>query len=289
MKFTRFEHASAFRERAESFLLAHEAEHNLILGLSAILVQQPNYYGEESPYMATVEQDDVVVAAVLMTPPHNLILSRIDTAETLTLLARDLASDRSALPGVLGPPDASATFARLWNELTGQTYRLDVAERIYQLDKVVPVTGVPGQMRQATMDDRELLSRWITAFGHEALNNDAPAATEATVRRFLGIDVGMRGCYFWEDGVPVAMAGYSGPTPNGIRVGPVYTPPEHRRQGYASACVAALSQMLLDRGRHFCFLYTDLANPTSNHIYQNVGYQPVCDVDAYAFGTINET
>src|ERR671932_2648937 len=72
------------------------------------------------------------------------------------------------------------------------------------------------------------------------------------------------GYHVWHDGRPVSLAGYSGPTPNGIRVGPVYTPPEHRRRGYASACVAALSQLLLDGSRRFCFLFTDLANPTSN-------------------------
>ena len=63
----------------------------------------------------------------------------------------------------------------------------------------------------------------------------------------------------------------------------MYTPPEQRGHGYASAATAALSQLLLERGRRFCFLFTDLANPTSNHIYQTIGYQPVCDVDIYHF------
>ena len=79
------------------------------------------------------------------------------------------------------------------------------------------------------------------------------------------------------------MAGASGRTPNGIRVGAVYTPPEKRRRGYASALVAALSQEQLDGGKKFCFLYTELANATSNKIYQQVGYEPVSDVDEYGF------
>jgi predicted GNAT family acetyltransferase len=88
----------------------------------------------------------------------------------------------------------------------------------------------------------------------------------------------------WEvEGTPVSMAGYSGSTPNGIRVAPVYTPPENRGKGFAGACVAALSQKLLDDGRKFCFLYTDLANPTSNHIYQTIGYEPVADATVYSF------
>ncbi len=58
---------------------------------------------------------------------------------------------------------------------------------------------------------------------------------------------------------------------------------KYRRQGYASSCVAALSQTLLDQGRKYCFLFTDLANPTSNHIYQAIGYQPICDMNEYWF------
>ena len=85
------------------------------------------------------------------------------------------------------------------------------------------------------------------------------------------------------DGKPVAWAGVGGRTPNGIRIGPVYTPPEERGHGYASAVVAAASQAQLDEGRTFCFLFTDLANPTSNRIYQAIGYEPIGDFDEYHF------
>ena len=73
------------------------------------------------------------------------------------------------------------------------------------------------------------------------------------------------------------------PTRNGVSVGGVYTPPELRRKGYATACVAALSALLLDRGHSFCVLYTDLANPTSNSIYQKIGYRPVTDSAVHRF------
>jgi uncharacterized protein len=69
----------------------------------------------------------------------------------------------------------------------------------------------------------------------------------------------------------------------GIRIGPVYTPPALRRRGYASALVTELSRRLLDSGREYCVLYTDLANPTSNRIYQEVGYERVCDSAEYVF------
>jgi hypothetical protein len=83
--------------------------------------------------------------------------------------------------------------------------------------------------------------------------------------------------------VSVSIACRGQPTPNGARIGLVYTPPEYRRKGYASACVAGLSQTLLNQGHKYCFLFTDLANPTTNHIYQAIGYQPVGDWHNYCF------
>jgi len=74
-----------------------------------------------------------------------------------------------------------------------------------------------------------------------------------------------------------------------VRIGPVYTPPEHRRRGYASAAVAAASRQALARGASRCMLFTDLANPTSNKIYAAVGFRRFADwveleLDAAAAG-----
>ena len=94
------------------------------------------------------------------------------------------------------------------------------------------------------------------------------------------------GFWLWEDrGDPVSLSGFSGPTPNGIRIGPVYTPPEHRKHGYATTLVADLSAWLLEHGHRACFLYTDLANPTSNRIYVEIGYERVCDAMEFSFLT----
>jgi len=90
------------------------------------------------------------------------------------------------------------------------------------------------------------------------------------------------GVSLWEDGRPVSLASFGNPTPNGIRIGPVYTPPEYRRRGYASALVAELSERLL-AGRRFCFLFTDLANPTANRIYEQIGYRRVCEAAEIVF------
>ncbi len=135
-------------------------------------------------------------------------------------------------------------------------------------------------MRLATDSDRSLLINWIKAFTEEAIgeNESEPNYQDVCDRRLT-----QNSLYIWQNDVPVSMAGISGATPKGIKINAVYTPPEYRRKGYASSCVAALSKTLLDRGYKYCFLFTDLANPTSNSIYQKIGYKPVCDVSNYWF------
>ena len=281
MELTRFVDVHRFYAQAEDYLLTHEAHHNLIFGICTRLMEQPEY-AAQPPYFALVHEAGAIVAAALMTPPHNLVLAlaRVDAA--LKLIAADV---RAFLPppGVLGPQHESLTFARIWQERTGQPYHLAKAERIYQLERVIPPRPVTGSLRVATEADRELLIDWFYAFGVEALQEDEDRAGQAR-----NVDLRLRSPavanYFWEDGRPVSFTGALRGTPHGARIGPVYTPPAWRGRGYASACVAAVSQVMLAEGRRFCFLFTDLANPTSNHIYQEIGYRPVADVDVYRFG-----
>ncbi len=281
MQLTRFGNAEDFYQRVESFLVAHEAEHCLILGLCSTLIRQPGYY--QNPYLALVEEGETVLAAALMTPPHNLTLSLTQHSEVFRLFADDLYTDFKTLPGVSGAPEICRGFAEEWQKISGQTSRLSMEERVYRLDKVNPVTGVAGHFRRATEADRALLMKWIIAFEKEAFGSVVTdeANREKTVNAMLTSPI--RGAYFWEDGEQVSFSAYGNPTPHGVRIGPVYTPPEYRGRGYASACVAALSQYLLDSGRKFVTLFTDLANPTSNHIYQAVGYNPVIDFDVLEF------
>jgi uncharacterized protein len=284
VKLTRYGDVRQFYDRVEAFLLAHEAEHCLMLGLRATLTQQPDYFGEP-PYLALVEEGEQIVAAALRTPPFNLALSLIldetNASEALALLARDVYERYPELPGVLGPAALSHAFAEEWQRATGRAYHSGIKERIYRLDAVIPVSGVPGGSRRATQADRALMIQWMDAFHREALGDREPLDAERWVEDVLHSSV--RTVYLWEDSAPVSLVGYTGPTPHGMRIGPVYTPPELRGKGYASACTAAVSQLLLDSGRQFCFLFTDLSNPTSNSIYQKIGYRPVLDVDMYEF------
>ncbi len=130
--------------------------------------------------------------------------------------------------------------------------------------------------------DRPLALAWLNAFLVEAIGETAVEDAESTLEHRLSDPHG--GIVLWEvGGAPVSLAGFGGPTANGIRVGPVYTPRELRRRGYGTALTARLTRSLLDHGRRFCFLFTDLANPTSNGIYMRIGYVPVTDVEEWRF------
>ncbi|HEX5415360.1 MAG TPA: GNAT family N-acetyltransferase [Chloroflexota bacterium] len=283
LQLTRFTRVEDFFPAAEPFLAAHEAENNLLLGICGTLLKRPAASAEPL-YFALVRSGDETVAAALRTPPHNVVLSHIPgeavATDAIARLAGDLRAAYGTLPGVLGPTALSRAFAEEWTRLVGGRYAIGMRQRIYRLDTVQPPVGISGRLRRAAADDHALLARWLTAF-HDEADPDAPLDAEAMVAQNL--DSPVRALYLWEDPDPVCLVGFGGPTPNGARVGPVYTPPEYRRRGYASAATAALSKLLLDVGRRFCFLFTDLANPTSNRIYQAIGYRPVSDVDVYRF------
>ena len=282
MHVARYDDVDAFAARAHDFLLAREAEHNLIFGICSGLRASPNAY-DGPPYLAVVEDGDDgrVVAVAVRTPPFKLVLSHIERNEAVECIAQDLAWQSSELPGVLAGPATARVFADAWSIRTGQQYRLGTRERIFKLERVRTRGSTPGRLRPAEPPDRELLIEWLSAFAREALGETDTSRAAVEVDRLLARS--NRTIYLWDDGGPRSMAGAGGPTPNGIRIGPVYTPPELRGRGYATACVAEVSQLQLNSGRRFCFLFTDLANPTSNHVYQVIGYEPVCDVDEYLF------
>jgi predicted GNAT family acetyltransferase len=278
----RHEDANSFLARAGEFLGAREAEHNLILGLSGRLRTDPRTYGEDPYFAVALDDGERLVAVTMRTPPHNLILSEVDDDNALAPLADDALDAFGSLPGVGGPRAAVERFVPLWHERTGASARVVMRLRIYRAEHVDRPVGVPGAMRPYEERDRELAIAWMDAFVDEAMTEPPPETSEEWLeRRKTDPDSGI---VIWEvDGTAVSMGGCGGLTPNGIRIGPIYTPPDQRRRGYGSAVTADLTRMLLERGHRFCFLYTDLANPTSNSIYQQIGYRPVSDSDQWAF------
>ncbi len=279
----RYNSVDEFLAAAGDFLVAREAEHNLMLGICSTIRADPARYAEDSPTFATVtDAAGRVMAASLRTPPFNQVLSWTDEREAVDALVDALRD--APLPGMLGPKEPAAQFAARWASLTGQAAHVDVAERIFRLERVItPDSLASGSWRSGEARDRELLLRWWLDFLAEAMPEQSPPPDPgAFVDRWIASD--HQWIYLWEvGGQVVSLVGAGAETPNGVRIGPVYTPPEQRNRGYASALTAAASQNQLDRGRRFVFLFTDLANPTSNKIYQSIGYKPVCDVDMYRF------
>lgn len=279
-------HASVddFLAVAGAYLAEREAEHNLILGVASMLRTTPEAFTGGDPSFATVAgADGRLQLAALRTPPFNLVLSEVLDPAAIDILAAGLRDD--PLPGAIGPKPVAARFAARWHEATAASATVVMEERIFAIERVVPPERpAPGRWRIARPGDRELVARWLSAFVAETAVPDQPPIVDPLVTADRWIAGRGRLLYLWEERKrPVSLVGASGETPRGIRIGPVYTPPDARGHGYATSLTAAATQDQLDRGRQFAFLFTDLANPTSNHIYQSIGYRPVTDVDMYAF------
>jgi uncharacterized protein len=283
-----FQTAGEFLKESQAILEENEAANNLMYGLALRLQRYPERI-KTPPYFAVVRRKSGLQAAALMTPPHNLVVfsSNNDySIEAFDLVARSLRQKPWPVPGVLGPRDAALAFARVWKQLSGENYHLRLHERVYELRKVIPPPPPPGRMRPAGLADLETTAVWLTEFYQEVLPQEQYAVENALDdARSKILDGDM---FVWEDGQVVTMVGSNRPTPNGICIGPVYTPKEFRRRGYASALTAAVSQLLLDGGKQFTALFTDLSNPVSNSIYMKIGYRPVGDFDQYWFEKVEE-
>lgn len=275
MEFALVPDPAAYAERVGPFLLADELVHNLALGIIA--------HARPDGLLALVEGDGGVQCAAVMVPPRNLVISRCPRVGALGVLARGLHGAGIALPGVVGPAAEALAFAGAWRMAALQPAHRTTAMQLYQAhDARDPAHPAPGAIRPAREADTDLVARWIAAFNLEALPDAAhdPAAAHRMAEDHIA-----RGyLWLWEHGEPVAMAAVGGSTPHGARVYAVYTPPGHRRRGYASMLVAEVTRQLLASGKEWACLFTDLLNPTTNHIYQEIGYRPVVAFDDYRFG-----
>lgn len=241
---------------------------------------------DESPPLWITASDErgELVGVAIRTPPRFLLLADM-AAEVAAALAEfvheqlEVGLPAAAAPGVVGPVGPAEAFAARWTALTGTSAHVVMSQRAFRLDRVVPPTGVPGRFRPAEDGDLDLCCDWMMRFRREALPAE-PGLDRAFVSRVLAD----RRLGLWEDGGrPVSMVGWAIPVAGVLRIGPVYTPPELRGHGYASAATAVASQRGLDAGAVACTLNTDLANPTSNAIYQRIGYYPVGDAVSLHF------
>jgi uncharacterized protein len=266
-----------FAARARPVLERRPVEHNVLLTLLADLETDAGALAGSTPLCVLVEDAGQVVGVGLCTPPRPLLLSRMP-APAIGPLVDLLAATPLALPAVTGLEPEPARFADAWRRRTGRAVRERSAQRLYELDRLAPPRGVGGSSRPARPDELDHLGAWAAAFAAES-GEHVPELRAHVARR-----IEQQRLFVWDEGgEAVSMAALSRPVAGVVRVSLVYTPPARRRHGYASALVAAISRLALDRGARTCMLYTDAANPSSNAIYRAIGYRPRYEAAAYTF------
>ncbi|OLF06748.1 hypothetical protein BU204_36165 [Actinophytocola xanthii] len=271
-----YEDPAEFRAAVGDFYLADPVRHTLAVTVLDRYLDDPSI----DPVMFTVHHQGALCGVGLRTPPWPLIVSGLppSTARAAVELLADLDPD---LPGVNGPRELAEVFAVEWAALTGAGLREVMAGRLYALGELRP-PAVSGAERVAIEADVELLTRWRSEFtsealGHEHVVRHAEEILRGALRRGEGV-------VLWEDaGEPVAWATASVPTGAMSRIGPVFTPPDLRNRGYGSAVTAAAARWAGAAGAEHVLLFTDLANPTSNSIYQKIGFRPVFDTTEIEF------
>ena len=192
-------------------------------------------------------------------------------------LAQSFSPNAPEIHIVEGPKDTAIGFSTAWERETGTPCTTVMQQGLYELTEVVMPTTVAGHILRATQEHEPKLQDYLAEFCRECFPNNVFTSdmTAQRVSRLLREQNG----YLWinQYGVPVSMAAIVRESPNTASISLVYTPPKHRRCGYAARLVATLSQAQLDSGKSACNLHTDLENPTSNGVYTRIGYKKIAE------------
>ena len=227
----------------------------------------------------TLTQNNLLIAAAMVTDKNILITST--PGPFLKKLADYLIEKNILFTGVVGPSISSETFSRIYSQLTSATYKIGVNQMIFQNSqhKIPKVTD--GKAQLAEENHVDLIAQWFLEFQQECLSHDPTTLEKTTI--LASTKIKNKEVYLWIDynNNLVSMCCVARPTQNGITINGVYTPRCSRKRGFASAVVSYATQLMLAQGRLFCVLYTDLANPTSNKIYQDIGFKPVASSKHY--------
>ncbi|MBO9128949.1 GNAT family N-acetyltransferase [Bacillus sp. 165] len=264
---TSYTNVMKFKQDVIPFLERHEGENNLPLGVLAGLAEDA-----EPQFMATFVKNGELVLVLLQTHPRQMIAAKPEylTKEEIREIAELLHKTYPQVPGIVGETSFITELAPHLSHMQGRKHYVHINQGIYVLTKIKKAAEMTGILRKADDTDIVLATDWIYAFATEI--GEPMEKEEADKRATDMIEKGR--LYLWEvDGTPVSMAAATRPTKHNITVSYVYTPVAERKKGHASNCVAALTQVLLDAGYQTTSLYTDLANPTSNKIYMEIGYE----------------
>ena len=281
MRFNLYTDIKEFYRDTYDVLMRNEAQNLIPLGNVIIGNEGKDKTGWRDTanwFMATVSDETGVILTAIMTPPHNLTLYATDNIindEALACLIKGIGETDFEIPGVLSDNDMALRFAKAFSETKGTAYRIHKNMRIYELTEVNPDIPMIGTLRLVRESDMSFLPYWIEGFRSECFGSNIVVDHDPVTYRYY---IERKKMYVLEDNnTPVSIALINREMQSVGGVSQVYTPPYFRCQGYATSCVAGISRLILERGFTKCVLYTDLANPVSNSIYQKIGYNPICD------------
>lgn len=285
MKAIFYTQPTLFLEAVNELLSAQEALNNLPLGITSKFCKTfPN--GGEAPHdqfrMVLLEDKGKVVGMACQEVPRFLLfyLGEDSLEEKAQVLAEEMTKKNWDITGLVGNRTATRILA---DAFVGSNYIVGAEQLCYELKKVIPARPAPGKLTQIGMESKDLVFKWMEEFYEEVIaeeERDIGIPYALTEERIANGQV-----WFWDNNGPVSMAMTTRPLPRGICVSYVYTPPEARKNGYASCLVAAISTEMLNQGKEYCALFTDGANPTSNKIYQDIGYNLIGQSSILNFGS----
>jgi GNAT superfamily N-acetyltransferase len=273
MSWTITDDPEAFAAAALPLLLADPVANTVALTVLNSL-RGGHQFGEQPAMLAWYTEHDQVTGAVLQTPPFGLLLVVLPAGSEPELVEQ-LRRDGRPIPDANGAEETVQRFSSCWVAGTQLTVEPWIRQRLFRLADLCPPQPAPaGSARPAGRPDEDLVMNWMQAFQDEAEPRDGEPNRRLHQHR---IDHRLTWLWLDERGDPVSLAGRNVTVAGVSRIGPVYTPPEHRRHGYAAGVTAACSQHALDTGAEQVILFTDLSNPTSNGVYQRLGYRPIGD------------
>ncbi|MRH90683.1 GNAT family N-acetyltransferase [Nocardia sp. SYP-A9097] len=256
------EDVEQYLEAAGEFLRSRPAECNVALTVSATVAAGNKPAHPNPPLFGWLSRDGRVGGAIVHTPPFPLGLFGLAGADTTELVAA-LENTGRGVDHVVGPAGVVQAFA----DATQRGFEVVEQQLLYRLGGLVAPRPTAGRARLAQQADREVLEDFTKVFADE----DTSVPFDQ-----VGERLSYNGIWLWEvDGQPVSVASLSRSVAGIVRVGLVATPPEHRGHGYAAAVTHHVSQVALDTGNREVLLFTDRSNPTSNGIYQRLGYEVV--------------
>lgn len=274
MQVTEYKTAAEFLDATRDKLMENEIGNAILLGYATN--QSNGVPSAMSTHFYSVDENDKPILPAMFTPEIVPLLSQ-GPDEAARLFARYLFSNNPRIKGVNGHKETTLAFADEWERLTRCNLEIHMNGRLHICDSVNNLEYADGTATLATPDDTDLILRWRHGFREDARVHGAVDEAQTLER----INAGKY--YLWTTDKPVSMAMKGSETENSGMIGAVFTPEEHRNHGYATAVTAALTRIILDSGKKYASLYTDLDNPISNSIYQQIGYKPIMDSISWLF------